>query len=124
MKRRALLPFLGLLLAACDPAPAACDVESAEGLYRVVAIPDPSPIPFAELFALDVTADGATALTFDATMPAHGHGMQTQPTVESQGDGAFRVEGLKFHMPGSWTLTFELDGPAGADTATCKVAHY
>lgn len=122
--RRLALSLLGVFLVACEPAPAVCDVDSDAGLYRVTAIPDPSPIPMSELFAMEVTAPGSSSLKFDATMPGHGHGMQTQPTVEPQGEGTFRVEGMKFHMPGSWTLTFELDGPAGADTATCQVAHY
>lgn len=128
------LPLLCLGLfasAACGPAPTTCDVETANGLYRVVATPDPEPIPFAELFALDVTITDANAkpvsdatLTFEATMPAHGHGMQTQPTIEALGDGSYRIDGMKFHMRGTWTLTFGVDASAGADTAACEEAFY
>ena len=45
-------------------------------------------------------------------MPAHGHGINTAPTVNSHGDGKFTVDGLLFHMKGDWELYVDiLDGP-------------
>ena len=47
-------------------------------------------------------------LLADAAMPQHGHGMNVKPTVKSLGGGRFRVEGMLFHMPGSWELYLDL----------------
>lgn len=72
---------------------------------------DPSPIPFNELFTMTVTvADPAApetpltdvdSVSVEARMPAHGHGMNTEPVVTKNDDGTFLVEGLKFHMQSS-----------------------
>jgi hypothetical protein len=82
----------------------------------------PSPIPLNAPFTLDVTvlpADGAALddgllLTVDATMPAHGHGMNTTPSVTSATNGSFDVTGMQLHMPGSWRMTFEVAKSEGA----------
>ncbi|HND30497.1 MAG TPA: hypothetical protein PLA94_10880 [Myxococcota bacterium] len=84
----------------------------------------------------------------DARMPAHGHGMATRPlaalptctgaqeeaalrsTLEagslpegcSYPGGKYKMEGMKFHMPGEWTLRFDVTGPAGADHAELRYA--
>lgn len=44
---------------------------------------------------------------FDAIMPAHKHGMNFQPKIIMVGRDIYRVEGLMFHMPGTWQLIFE-----------------
>ncbi len=42
-------------------------------------------------------------------MPGHGHGLPTQPQVTDHlGKGVYRIEGLKFHMPGEWQLRFDI----------------
>ncbi len=42
-------------------------------------------------------------------MPAHGHGLPTQPQVTDHlGDGRYQLEGLMFNMAGSWQLIFEI----------------
>jgi hypothetical protein len=51
--------------------------------------------------------DGAM-LAIDGGMKAHGHGLPTQPkvlAVEGQ-VGDYKIEGLKFSMPGAWTVGF------------------
>lgn len=51
-------------------------------------------------------------LTLDATMPAHGHGMNYKPehTVLAKTDTSLQVnvEGLILHMPGNWQWAIEL----------------
>jgi hypothetical protein len=75
-------------------------------------------MPLGALVELDVTVldgcgpaarplDGAD-LRVDATMPAHGHGMNTQPRTSPLGNGRFAVTGLRFHMPGAWEVDFDL----------------
>ena len=44
----------------------------------------------------------------DARMPAHGHGMNYTPTEKNLGPGHARFEGLVFHMPGHWEISFDI----------------
>jgi hypothetical protein len=63
-----------------------------------------------------------TRLAFDGGMPQHGHGFVTVPRVtRSLGGGRYRIEGVKFHMGGEWTLRVEMAGPAGPDVAVFLV---
>jgi hypothetical protein len=39
-------------------------------------------------------------------MPAHGHGTNHDPVIESLGDGRFEISEINFHMDGAWELTF------------------
>ena len=51
--------------------------------------------------------EGAS-IAIDGGMKAHGHGLPTQPKltpVDGQ-SGHYQIEGLKFSMPGAWTLGF------------------
>ena len=55
------------------------------------------------------TADGApvegATVTVGGDMPAHGHGMPTQPEVTADlGGGDYRVEGMAFQMGGYWII--------------------
>ncbi len=43
---------------------------------------------------------------FDATMPAHGHGMNYYPEIKQQENGIYTIEGLLLHMPGQWQFDF------------------
>ena len=43
-------------------------------------------------------------IQIDADMPAHGHGINTQPEIERIGEGEYEVRGLLFHMGGLWEL--------------------
>jgi len=55
-------------------------------------------------------------ISIDGGMPGHGHGLPSQPRVtEYLGDGVYLVEGLKFHMVGSWQLRFSVHAQAGSD---------
>jgi hypothetical protein len=122
MKRRAaafaaaLLPPAAL---ACQPPLAGNGVHTVAGQRYVVAWRAPAPLPLADFFALELAAcarDGSRIGTprVDATMPAHGHGMNYRPVVEALGSGRFRAAGLLLHMPGQWQLTFSLgSGDAG-----------
>lgn len=108
------------------------------GDFYVAYTPSPDPIPFNELFSLEVAvypeipAQGSEVLVDDAdvgvdvTMPAHGHGMTTEPTVTAQSDGTFLVEGMKFHMESQtpaerWEIAVSVDRDGISDTATFEV---
>lgn len=90
----------------------------------------PEPIPEGASFALDAWVfDGAhpevlvddIGFDFDASMPQHGHGMNRLARVAKLGPGAWRAEGLLFHMPGSWQLAFDITRGARTDRARAEV---
>jgi hypothetical protein len=80
----------------------------------------PEPVPVGRHFSLDfaLCPRGATPLPgevrVDAQMPEHKHGMNYRPSVALRGPGQYRAEGLMFHMPGHWELSFELRSPGAA----------
>ena len=48
------------------------------------------------------------ALSVDATMPEHRHGMNYTPLVSRAGEQQFHADGLLMHMPGRWQMSFDL----------------
>jgi len=45
-------------------------------------------------------------VTVVGDMPEHGHGLPTQPEIRNSGAGGlYRVDGMKFTMPGWWIIT-------------------
>lgn len=72
-----------------------------------VEYPDGGP-PLNEHFSFFIDLQGAVLVDVDADMPAHKHGILTDPTFELQDDGRYRVDGMLLHMPGAWELYFDL----------------
>ena len=65
--------------------------------------------------------DGAR-LAIDGGMPDHDHGLPTRPQPGAElGDGRYRVNGVKFTMPGRWVLSFEISTADGRDRAVFNV---
>lgn len=109
----AALPPSGVL--ACEPGLAAPAAVLETARFRLAYRSEPVPLPEGQPFALAVAVCGKTGppprrLSVDADMPAHRHSMNYRPRIQAQGDGRFRVEGMFFHMPGSWRIAFEADG--------------
>jgi hypothetical protein len=99
---------------ACLPGPPAASARRVQaGDAAIEFRPDPGII-VGEPFTLDVRAcDGLRLVRVDAEMPEHRHGMNYVPSIRPLGQSRFRAEGLLFHMPGRWQLTFELKGGDG-----------
>ncbi len=63
-------------------------------------------------------------MTISGDMPQHGHGLPTQPEVtepevtQSLGSGSYRVDGVKFNMPGWWTIDVTIETNAIKDMVT------
>jgi hypothetical protein len=54
----------------------------------------------------------------DATMPEHGHGLPTGPRVETESArGRYRLDGLRFSMPGYWQIDVTASCDEGAQRA-------
>ncbi|MCB9637723.1 MAG: FixH family protein [Myxococcales bacterium] len=89
-----------------------------EGTYRITYAPSPDPIPLNENFGLMITveyADGREmtlpedlTVKADGFMPEHNHGMLQAPTVQKESSAKYKIEGMKFHMPGKWQLKVEI----------------
>lgn len=111
--------LLGFLLA--TPAWADCPLDLGRGTgwvvysdhYLMAFRSDPLRIEVGEPFALvlNVCTKGgepAELLAVDASMPEHRHGMNYRPRIVAKRDGRFRAEGMLFHMPGRWEITFNV----------------
>jgi hypothetical protein len=89
-------------------------LPSEQGLYTIGYTSDLGSVPVNQMqsWTLHVeTADGQpvenATITVDGDMPQHGHGLPTRPQVTRYlGNGDYKVEGLKFHMPGWWVMDF------------------
>jgi hypothetical protein len=98
---------------------------SAGGLYQATLEPaEELRVRRMHTVKLNVrTASGeaveGASIRVDGGMPEHGHGLPTTPRVtQSLGDGAYRVDGLKFNMGGWWELKFRVASEAGTDSVT------
>jgi hypothetical protein len=84
--------------------------------FSVAFTTDPAMIPVNAFHTWTITvtdADGKPVnnaeISVDGGMPAHGHGLPTQPQVtKNLGDGKYLVEGVKFSMPGDWEMKFTI----------------
>jgi YtkA-like len=99
---------------------------SEQGIFNVTYSSSNNPIPINQIHAWTIhveTADGQPVeqadIGIDGGMPQHGHGLPTQPEVtQDLGSGDYLVEGMKFNMPGWWTVTFRITANDQSDTVT------
>lgn len=88
----------------------AASVTTLDGEHYRAMIETQNAIAVSQPFSAVVTVcgDGAeqVELQFDASMPAHGHGMNYTPEITRLQDGEgwsrYQVDGLVLHMPGEW----------------------
>lgn len=128
--RSLLLILAAGLLVACGGATQSRDLSttraSAAGLYRVSYAPGVEPIRVSRMDSWTVTVQTAAGepvpdalLGVSGAMPEHNHGLPTQPQMtRALGDGRYLIEGIKFQMPGWWTMTFAIDAAPGPDSVT------
>ncbi len=111
--------LLGLFLA--TPAWADCPLDLGRGTgwvvfsdhYMMAFRSDPLRIEVGEPFALVLNVctkagEPAELIAVDAQMPDHRHLMNYRPSIKAGGDGRFRAEGMLFHMPGRWEISFDV----------------
>jgi DNA-binding beta-propeller fold protein YncE len=87
-------------------------VTSNAGNWKVTFLPTPEEMPLNEIFELTTWIEGdqdIKSLRVDAAMPAHGHGMMTDPVTTLQEDGSYKTTGMLLSMPGHWELYFDVD---------------
>jgi len=98
-------------------------VLSEEGLFVGSWVSDPGapPINVVHEWVLHIeTADGepveGATVGINGDMPAHGHGMPTQPQVTADlGGGDYRVEGMAFQMGGYWIVDVSVSAAGQSD---------
>ncbi|HSI02321.1 MAG TPA: hypothetical protein VLA02_17100 [Reyranella sp.] len=113
------LALLSLLVS--TPALGDCPLDLGHGTgiviyserYMLAMRPEPMRLevglPFMLLMNVCTRRDEPAELVgVDATMPEHKHGMNYATTIRSNGNGRYRVDGLLFHMPGSWEVAFDV----------------
>jgi hypothetical protein len=91
-------------------------IVSDGGTFKLHVRTQPNPLPHNELFELLVDVQlqrelddpNPLWLNVNATMPGHGHGMNTHGRIEMQEGGRFIVRGMLFHMDGEWELVFDI----------------
>ncbi len=89
---------------------------SEEGRYNVTLYTDNTAVPMKKIHSWTLhieTKDGeivedAKVFVFGG-MPAHQHDFPTKPRVKQYlGKGNYKVEGIKFSMPGHWEMRFNI----------------
>ena len=132
---RALCAALGCisLLVSSTSFAQTCRAEIAGGKrlespqYVVAYRTAPAPVPMGRHFTVDIAvcpragAAPPERVSLDARMPEHGHGMNYKALVKPAGAGRFHAEGLMFHMPGRWELTFDVHEGASAVRLTDSI---
>jgi len=118
------LPFCTGIAGACGEALVGPTRTIESASYTVVFKTDPSPVEVGKHFAVDfaVCPGGSSgvpgAVRVDASMPEHRHGMNYRPVVTPKPAALYRAEGLLFHMPGRWDLTFDVDASGRVERLT------
>ena len=100
------------------------------GLYRISFTSALDPIGINQLHSWTLhveTADGQPVdnaqIRVDGGMPAHGHGLPTQPQVtQNLGNGDYLLEGVRFQMPGAWVMRFDVAADGQSDGVTFELA--
>jgi len=106
-------------------APGAMTEISTSGKYEVTLTPQIDPIAINQLHTWTVHIDTVNGeplddaiLSIDGDMPAHGHGLPTDPQVtQALGDGTYLIEGMKFQMGGDWVLDLTIEANGEHDQA-------
>ena len=112
MKRSAALlaaMAAGAGASACELPPGGQEVASRDGRIALSYRADPAGLAVDRQFSLIVhvcSRAPVDALSVDAHMPDHRHGMNYKPSVTPTAHDAWRANGLLLHMPGKWEFVF------------------
>ena len=89
--------------------------QIADGGTAVAYRTNPEKIAVGKPFSIEVVACthgekrmAPSRIRVDAGMPMHGHGMNYKPSEKRHGPGHSTFDGMVFHMPGKWQLTFDV----------------
>lgn len=105
---------------------------SNSGNYRFTLYSELVPIPFKKIhhWILKVENKEGEPVTnarlyVHGGMPAHRHGFPTKPVAKKHlGNGEYRVEGIKFTMPGYWEMRFTMKVGNQSERVTFNINLY
>jgi len=118
----------GILMAAA--AGKQWSARSAAGRYSVNLGPENQDIPISHLHRWRLVLQDAAGkpvqgarIRIDGGMREHGHGLPSRPEIkETNRPGEYRIEGMRFNMPGKWQLVVEINAAAGQDRAEFEIS--
>ena len=102
------------LSAACEFSLGPAALHAANKNYQVALLTEPTAIAVAKPFSVKLQICRKNGFAFtgrvdvDAVMPAHRHGMNYKPALETGDDGVITGSGFVFHMPGKWQFQVRL----------------
>ena len=107
------LSFAAVAIAADESQDSATTTDSINFRVSYKSKVEPLPLNRIHSWILHIeTGDGKPVekaeISVFGGMPAHAHGLPTEPIVTEIGDGDYLVEGLKFSMTGMWQLWFNI----------------
>ena len=102
---------------------------AASGEFQVTYTSTIDPIAINKMheWVLDIKTGDGTPVTdaeivIDGGMPAHNHGLPTNPKVtQDLGQGKYRVEGVRFHMAGYWEMRVTIKANGVEDTVVISL---
>lgn len=103
---------------------------SKQKLFKVTAtLKDTPQIPINQFHQWVITITDANnqpvypaRIAITGGMPAHGHGLPTQPVATKYLDqGRYLIEGMKFNMDGAWQLRLQIMTPSQQDVVEIDV---
>lgn len=100
------------------------------GHFRITYLSKTNPIEINQMHAWiiniqDINGENIdhALVAIDGGMPAHNHGLPTQPQMtKNLGSGNYLVEGMKFHMHGSWIVNFSIEANGQSDQVTFQLS--
>lgn len=126
---------VALLIAGLLSAPSFACPSSEQGFRRLSTADaevayrwDPADLRVGQFFSAEIVACRAAnaepvrEIKIDATMPAHGHGMNYRPASHLIAPGHYKFTGLMLHMPGTWRIAVDLVGGAKRTRLTHEVS--
>ena len=100
----------------------ASEAISEESHFRVSYKSQYNPIPLNQIhpWILHIEDEEGNPVekaivTIDGGMPAHNHGLPTEPAATELGNGDYMIDGIKFSMTGSWEMWFYIQTETLAD---------
>lgn len=134
MKLDGLLALAGAMIS--TPCWADCPLDLGHGtgivifsdVYMLALRPDPLRIEVGQPFALVMNVctkagDPAELVRVDATIVEREQGMNRSPTLQANGDGRYRIEGLLFDVPGNWEVAFDVRPWGGTSGDIQRLTH-
>lgn len=119
------VPLLLVLVFTGSEAIAGESLSSDAGRFKIEYAPSLEPLVINRMHHWELVIRGRDGLPVSGArvevaggMPEHDHGLATVPKVVALGNGHYRIEGLRFHMPGAWVLELAIDDGNARDRVT------